>query len=98
MRLLDALVQEAIDASDEEITGAATDLRMDLNQRESAAFAGLTYFARPRLSDFFDVDPFPSLQAPEERIARDPQPKAKTKQRCSKRRQIPSDRKVPSEK
>ncbi len=98
MRLLDALAQEAIDASDEEITGAATDLRMDLNKRESAAFAGLTYFARPRLSDFFDVDRFTSLQAPEQRIAIDSQPKAKVRQRRGKQRQIPSDRKTPSEK
>ncbi len=54
MRILDALAEEAIESSDEEVREAARDLRMDLDSRESAAFAGLTYFARPQLSDFFE--------------------------------------------
>jgi len=56
LRVLDALAQEAIEASDEEVIDAATDLRMDLNSMHSAAFAGLMYFARPQLSDFFDME------------------------------------------
>ena len=56
MRVLDALAQELIDASDEEILEAATALRMDLSKPESAAWAGVIYFARPRLDEFFDVD------------------------------------------
>lgn len=64
MRVLDAMAQDAIDASDEEITQAATDLRMDITSRHSAAFAGLTYFARPQLADFFDIEAPPRLSAP----------------------------------
>jgi hypothetical protein len=55
-RLLEALGQELIDASDEEIKQAAKDLRMDLSAKESAAFAGLRYPARPQLADFFDLE------------------------------------------
>lgn len=54
-RILDAFAQELIDASDEEISAAAADLRMDL-QKGSTAFAGVTYPARPQLSDFFDLE------------------------------------------
>lgn len=96
MRLLDALVQETIEASDEEITGAATDLRMDLNRRDSAAFAGLTYFARPQLSDFFDVETFTRLQAPAGQIARDPPAKSGDRQRRSKRLANSTDGKAPN--
>ena len=55
-RVLDALAQELIDASDEEILDATRSLGMDPTMRESSAFAGITYPARPRLSDFFDLD------------------------------------------
>jgi hypothetical protein len=95
MRILDALAQEAIEASDEEVTQAATALRMDLNKRDSAAFAGLTYFARPQLSDFFDVDRSKRLQAPAERIVGGPPAQPENRQRRSKRRQIPTERKPP---
>jgi hypothetical protein len=96
MRILDALAQEAIEASDEEVMEAATDLRMDLNTRESAAFAGLTYFARPQLSDFFDIEVSKRLQAPAERIADDRPAGPKDRRRRSKRPQIPTERKPPS--
>lgn len=56
LRVLDALVEELIEASDEEILEAAKALRMDLALPQSAAWAGVTYFARPRLDEFFDVD------------------------------------------
>lgn len=58
-RILDAFAQELVDASDEEISAAATDLGMDL-QKWSSAFAGVTYPARPQASDFFDLE---ALQA-----------------------------------
>jgi hypothetical protein len=56
LRVLDALAQELVEASEEEIREVATELRMDLDMRESAAYAGVTYFERPRLSEFFDLE------------------------------------------
>ena len=56
LRVLDALAMEVTEASDEEIREVAKQLRMDLKKPESAAFAGLTYFARPQLADFFDLE------------------------------------------
>jgi hypothetical protein len=58
------LAQEAIEASDEDLREAASDLGMDLTSKGSSAFAGLTHFARPQLSEFFDVEVSRSLQAP----------------------------------
>lgn len=55
-RVLDSLAQELIDVPDEEIVEAAKSLGMDPRARESAAFAGVTYPARPQLSDFFDLE------------------------------------------
>ena len=55
-RVLDALAQELIDVSDEELVAAAQSLGMDPRSRESAAFAGVNYPARPQLSDFFDME------------------------------------------
>jgi len=95
MRLLDALVHEVIQASDKELTEVATDLRMDLNTKESGAFAGLTYFARPQLSDFIDIEVPKRLGSPAERLASDRRG-PKDRQRRSKRPQIPTERKPPS--
>jgi hypothetical protein len=53
-RILEALEQEIIDASDEDVIGAAADLGMDPSMRGSAAFAGLKFPAKPQLSDFFE--------------------------------------------
>ena len=55
-RLLDVLEQELLEATDEEIIQVAHELRMDPHVKLSAAFAGITYPARPRLEDFFDVE------------------------------------------
>lgn len=55
-RILQALEQELIDASDEEVLEAAKDLGMDPEMKESAAFRGLTYPAKPQLSDFFELE------------------------------------------
>lgn len=95
MHILDALAQEAIEASDEEVAEAATDLRMDLNSRESAAFAGLTYFARPQLSEFFDVEVPRRLPAPSERIAGEPRAESKIRQPRSKQLKSSTERKAP---
>jgi hypothetical protein len=96
LRVLDALVQEAIEASEAEVGEAAMDLRMDLNSRESAAFAGLTHFARPQLSDFFDVEISRSLRASAKRI--DGKPLAAPKDgRRSKRLRMPIQRKLPDD-
>jgi len=54
-RVLEALEQEMIDASDEEIMAAAIELGMNPTIKGSALFEGLKYPARPQLSDFFDV-------------------------------------------
>jgi hypothetical protein len=71
-RLLEALEQELIDASDEEIMAASADLSMNPAMKGSAAFAGLKYPANPRLSDFFyDIDAWRGAQTEEERIARE---------------------------
>ena len=61
-RILEALGQELLDASEEEIMAAAKDLGMDPTMRGSAAFAGLKYPATPQLSDFFDLDACRKLQ------------------------------------
>jgi hypothetical protein len=54
-RVLEALEQELIDASDEEILAAAMELGMNPKMKGSALFAGLKYPARPQLADFFDL-------------------------------------------
>lgn len=97
LRILDALAQEVIAASDSEITQAATALRMDLNSRGSAAFAGLTYFARPQLSDFFEIEVSKVLQAPAKQVNGRARAQLEGKRR-SKQARIPLDRKPPSEK
>jgi hypothetical protein len=95
--ILDALAQELIDASDEEILEAAKDLGMDVRMRESAAFAGVTYTAKPQLSDFFDLElPHKKVQAVPERTARDPATTRKDRPRSTKRSQMPTERKPPS--
>ena len=53
-RLIEAVELELINTSDEEIRDAARDLGMDLSMKQSAAFSGLNYPAKPQLSDFFE--------------------------------------------
>jgi hypothetical protein len=55
-RILEALGEELIAASDEEILAAATDLGMKPMSKGSAAFIGLKYPSIPRLSDYFDLE------------------------------------------
>jgi hypothetical protein len=54
-RVLEALAQELIRSTDEELLEAANDLGMDPAMRGSAAFFGLKYSAALRMSDFFEV-------------------------------------------
>ena len=63
MRVLQALEQELLDASDEEIIAAATDLGMNPQMKGSALFAGLKYPARLQLSDFFELGMAARLEA-----------------------------------
>jgi hypothetical protein len=70
-RILDALGQELIDASDEEIMEASKDLGMDPHMKGSAAFLGLTFPTRVNVSDVFDLEAIKDLIASKtrERIA-----------------------------
>ena len=54
-RVLEALGQELIESTDEELLRAAQDLGMDPKMRGSAAFLGLKYLAVSRPSEYFDV-------------------------------------------
>jgi hypothetical protein len=55
-RVLEGFAQELIDATDHELIEAANDLGMNLQMKESAAYAGLIFPARWEPSDFFDVE------------------------------------------
>ena len=72
-RILDGFAQELTVASDPEVLAAATDLGMDLTMKESAAFAGITFPARPQAADFFDIDQLKRLGTGDTKISKDPQ-------------------------
>ena len=55
-RILVALEQELIDATDVEIREAAQELGMDLDMKGSAAFAGLRFPAKASFSEYFGPD------------------------------------------
>jgi hypothetical protein len=71
-RILDGFAQELTVASDPEILAAAKDLGMDLSMRESAAFAGITFPARPQAADFLDIDQLRKLGTGDANISKDP--------------------------
>jgi len=71
-RILDEFAQELTVASDPEILAAAKDLGMDLSMKESAAFAGITFPARPQAADFFDIDQLKKLGTGDTKISKDP--------------------------
>ena len=55
-RILDALEQDLVAASDADVLEAASDLGMKPQMKGSAAFLGLRYSsAMPRAEDFFDA-------------------------------------------
>ncbi len=95
-RVLEALGQELIDASDEEIIGAAKDLGMDPTMRESSAFRGLKFPSTPQLSDFFEPEASRKLLAAAGRAALDPPSKPRRKVQRSKRSAVSADRKPPA--
>lgn len=93
-RILEAMEQELIDASDEEIMGAATDLGMDPKMRGSAAFAGIKFPAKPQLSDFFEFEVCKNAQVAAESIADSTPGKPKRKARQVGRFEISTEGKV----
>ena len=62
VRVLTALEQELIGATDVEIREAAQELGMNLDMKGSAAFAGLSYPAKARFSDYFGPDAVAQFQ------------------------------------
>jgi len=68
-RVLDALEQELIDASNEEILQVAKDLGMNPMMKGSAAFMGLKYPGTARFSDFFDLEELQQIRAEMRRVA-----------------------------
>ena len=68
-RVLDALEQELIDASNEEILEAAKDLGMNPLMKGSAAFMGLNYPGSARFTDFFDSEMLKQIRAEMLRVA-----------------------------
>jgi hypothetical protein len=97
-RILEALGQELIEASDEEITGAAKDLGMDPQMKGSAAFAGLKYPTKLQLSDFFEFDVCRELQHAAERSATETRAEPKRKARRSRRAETSTEGKDPADK
>lgn len=97
-RILEALGQELIDATDEEVMAAAKDLGMDSNMKASAAFAGLRYPATPQLSDFFDLDACRTLQYSTQQIEDAGQRASKPKTRKSRPPVFSAERKDSSDK
>lgn len=55
-RILVALEQELVDASDEDIMEAAGDLGMNPKMKGSAAFLGIKFSDKMRMADFFEPD------------------------------------------
>jgi len=95
-RILEALGEELIDASDEEIIEAAKNLGMSTEMRESAAFAGLKYPAKPQLSDFFEFEVCRKLEGAAVPIAADVPMEPRRKSRQPKRVGNSTDRKDPN--
>jgi len=91
-RILEALGQELIDASEEEILEAAKDLGMNPLMKGSAAFAGLKYFSKARPEDFFDLEAYKALQLGTERTAKGSQKPLKRKARRPKTLDAPGGR------
>jgi hypothetical protein len=55
-RVLAGLEKELVEATDEEIEQAASDLGMNLKMKGSAAFIGVVYTFPKRFEDIFDVE------------------------------------------
>jgi hypothetical protein len=96
-RILEALGQELIDASDDEIRDAAKALGMDL-MKGSAAFAGLTYPSKWQLSDFFELQACRKLQGEAERGTHPARKESQGKAQLSRPSEIPTEGKDPVDK
>jgi hypothetical protein len=60
-RILDALAEDLVESTDEELLQAARDLGMDPTMRGSAAFIGIKYPTAWQLSHFFEISAHPAL-------------------------------------
>ncbi len=97
-RMLEALGQELIDASDEEVMAAAKELGMDPMMRGSAAFAGLKYPSKAQLADFFfDLEAGRQLHLAAQRSTIEARPEPKRKARRAKRAVTRIQRKGPTD-
>lgn len=90
-RLLEALAQELIESTDDELLQAAKDLGMDPTMRGSAAFLGLKYPSIRRRSDYFNVSALPRQQIASERSPTAHQ-RSKKRPTGRKKRRIPPSR------
>jgi hypothetical protein len=61
-RILDALAEDLVECTDEELLQAARDLGMDPTMRGSAAFIGIKYPTAWQLSHFFEISVPPALR------------------------------------
>lgn len=97
-RMLQALEQELLMASDEEVLEAAKELGMDPGMKGSAAFIGLKYPAMPRLEDFFDLPAIRELlQAPSGESSSTPPSRTRSDAKHPERASLPRVRKDPEE-
>jgi hypothetical protein len=60
-RILDALAEDLVESTDEELLQAARDLGMDPTMRGSAAFIGIKSPTAWQLSQFFEISVRPAL-------------------------------------
>ena len=81
--------------SDEELIEAAKDLGMNTEMRNSAAFAGLKYPAKPQLSDFFEFEVCRKLEGAAVPIAADVPMEPRRKSKRPKRIGNSTNRKNP---
>ena len=97
-RVLEGLEPELIDATDEEITQAATDLGMDLSMKGSAAFIGLKSTFKLRVSEIFDLSEFDAEQLQAMRRAWEERADSVRKELRAKGASLPPARKDPGKK
>ena len=97
-RVLEGLEPELIDATDEEITQAATDLGMDLSMKGSAAFIGLKSTFKLRVSEIFDLSEFDAEQLQAMRRAWEERADSVRKELRAKGASLPSAPKDPRKK
>ena len=90
-RVLEALAQELIESTDEELLEAAKDLGMDPTMRGSAAFIGIRYPTISGMSDFFDMSVITPRRIRTDRGSAAP-PRSKRRLSGRKKNRQPPDR------